>query len=100
MYIELVRDNIAIVHALNDRDILFAIKNLKATHNQNILMFFCSLCVCQNSAVHSHQNIICKELFENKANAGALYDISFDKAKKSVMIRTDPAQATAKSLSE
>ena len=92
MYIELIKDNIKIVHALKESDILKAIINLKNTRNQNILMFFCALSVCQNSPVHSHQKFICHELFENHANDEVLYDITYDQEKKIVQIRVEPGK--------
>ena len=100
MTIELVQDNLAIIQALNETDTTRAMGNLKTTKNQNILKFFCALCVCQKSAVHSHQNFICRELFENKANANALFEITYDASKDMVMIRTDRTKSTSKSLIE
>jgi hypothetical protein len=55
MLTELVRDNIEIIHVINEQDIDVIIKHVKHKKDPNFLRFLAVLCVCDDSAVHSHQ---------------------------------------------
>ena len=59
MLTELVRDNIEIIHVINEQDIDVIIKHVKHKKDPNFLRFLAVLCVCDDSAVHSHQARSC-----------------------------------------
>jgi hypothetical protein len=51
---ELVRDNIEIIHVINEADIDVIVDLVKRKKNPDFLEFLAALCVCEGSAVHRY----------------------------------------------
>jgi len=88
MLIELIRDNIEVIHVIDESDVDQIIGHLKKNKNPKFLQFLSVLCVCNETPVHSHQHSIAKKLLVGDAAKGALFKTKFEKEKKEVFVNT------------
>jgi hypothetical protein len=85
MFTQLITDNEEIILAMQDQEVSKIIQLLQSEKNPDYLNLLAALCVCEESAMHEHQERITRMLLQ-ESSKGVVFITEFHKAQDDVLV--------------